>query len=191
MIDTRNDYEVADRHLRRRDRSPRRPSFRDFPDLVPPGARGVCSAAAANSPRSRCSAPAASVARSRPPFSSRKASRRSIHLKGGILRYLETVPAGCQPVARRVLRVRSAGDASATDLRARLAMCCATPAAARSSPQDMASPLYENGVSCAGLPQRSEPKSNGPPIANATARRRSRPPAARRISAQATVDDGR
>ena len=85
-IDTRNGFEVAmgtfegaiDPGIGR---------FSEFRDFVRRDARPRDATG-----RSPCSARAASAARRRAPTCSRRASRRSIHLKGGILNYLEEVP---------------------------------------------------------------------------------------------------
>ena len=63
VIDTRNDYEVAHRHLRRRHRS-RHDELPRFPGL----GRAPPRASSAGNARSRCSAPAASAARRRRPM---------------------------------------------------------------------------------------------------------------------------
>ena len=76
------------RQLRRRGRS----GHARASAISPPGSRHT---ATRSPPRraSRCSAPAASAARRRPPCSRPRAIEDVHHLEGGILKYLEEVPA--------------------------------------------------------------------------------------------------
>jgi UPF0176 protein len=144
VIDTRNDYEVAvgtfDGAI-----DPKTPSFRDFPEWFrqerarllgtgkQPKVAMFCTGGI------RCEKSTA--------FLKQEGVEEVYHLKGGILRYLETVPQDvslwrgeCFVFDQRVTVGHGLAQGSHV-----LCHACRRPV----SPQDMASPLYENGVSCA------------------------------------------
>ncbi len=86
MIDTRNDYETAIGSSRAQSIRRRR-TFREFPDWV------RNNSGLHNKRRLQCIALAAFVARKATAFMKEQGFDEVYHLKGGILKYLEEVPA--------------------------------------------------------------------------------------------------
>lgn len=144
VIDTRNDYEVAVGTFERAI-DPKTASFRDFPawfrqererllgEGKPPKVAMFCTGGI------RCEKSTA--------FLKQEGIDEVYHLKGGILKYLETVPeetslwrGECFVFDQRVTVGHGLVEGSHS-----LCFCCRRPV----SPEGRRSPLYEEGVSCA------------------------------------------
>ena len=125
LIDTRNDYEVAIGTFEGAV-NPETVTFRDFPKwfrehrakIGKPKVAMFCTGGI------RCEKATA--------FVKAEGIHEVFHLKGGILKYLETVPEEDSSLARGVLRVSISVFRSSTDWSQAL-MTCATPAAGRST----------------------------------------------------------
>ncbi|WP_231471215.1 rhodanese-related sulfurtransferase [Novosphingobium sp. CECT 9465] len=143
VIDTRNDYEVAVGTFERAI-DPKTASFRDFPawfrqererllgEGKPPKVAMFCTGGI------RCEKSTA--------FLKQEGIDEVYHLKGGILKYLETVPeetslwrGECFVFDQRVTVGHGLVEGSHS-----LCFCCRRPV----SPEGRRSPLYEEGVSC-------------------------------------------
>jgi UPF0176 protein len=145
VIDTRNDYEVAVGTFAGAI-DPKTPTFRDFPEwfrqerdsLLRTGKRPKVAMFCTGG--IRCEKSTA--------FLKREGVEEVYHLKGGILKYLETVPeqeslweGECFVFDQRVTIGHALVPGSYV-----LCHACRRPV----GPDDLASPLYEIGVSCAG-----------------------------------------
>jgi UPF0176 protein len=143
VIDTRNDYEVALGTFERAI-DPKTPTFRDFPEWFrnerdrllgegkPPKVAMFCTGGI------RCEKSTA--------FLKQEGVEEVYHLKGGILKYLETIPqehslwhGDCFVFDQRVAVGHGLVESDHT-----LCHACRRPLTA----EDRASPLYESGVSC-------------------------------------------
>jgi UPF0176 protein len=144
LIDTRNDYEVAVGSFPGAV-DPKTASFRDFPTWF----RGARSDLLGNGrqPKVAMFCTGGIRCEKSTAFLKQEGVEEVYHLKGGILKYLETVPeeqslwrGECFVFDQRVAIGHGLAHGSHE-----LCHGCRRPV----SPQDMASPLYEAGVSCA------------------------------------------
>ncbi|MBB5715225.1 rhodanese-related sulfurtransferase [Sphingomonas aerophila] len=155
VIDTRNDYEVAIGSFAGAV-DPETPSFRDFPrwfrenrESLLAGKRRVAMFCTGGI---RCEKATA--------FLKQEGVEDVFHLQGGILRYLETVPEAesrwqgeCFVFDERVAVVHGLEPGTH-----RLCRACQHPL----SPDDLSSPLFQEGVSCAAChDQRSDEQRAG------------------------------
>lgn len=152
VIDTRNDYEVAIGTFERAI-DPATASFREFPDWF--RARREELLGAGEQPRVAMFCTGGIRCEKSTAFLKQEGVAEVFHLRGGILKYLETVPEAdslwrgeCFVFDQRV----AVGHALAPGTHA-LCHACRRPVA----PEGKASPLYEEGVSCAAChPERTD-----------------------------------